>query len=60
MENGKAAVLGEGRYGIVYKAIYGENYVAVKCTARQDKAEHEKIMFELIGSRSDYLLRRRF
>ena len=56
-DNGKATILGEGRYGIVYKAMHGENYVAVKCTERQDKAEHEKIMFNLIGSRSDYLLR---
>jgi len=53
----KPVVLGEGRYGYVYKAMYEEQCVAVKCIEKQEKAEHEKIMFELIGARSDYLLR---
>ena len=53
----KPIVLGEGRYGYVYKAMYEEQCVAVKCIEKQEKAEHEKIMFELIGARSDYLLR---
>lgn len=56
-EEGKPVILGEGRYGFVYKAMYEENCVAVKCIEREDKAEHEKIMFDLIGSRSDNLLR---
>ena len=37
--------------------MYEEQCVAVKCIEREEKAEHEKIMFELIGARSDYLLR---
>ena len=50
-------ILGEGRYGFVYKAMYEENCVAVKCIERDDKAEHERMLFDLIGSRSDHLLR---
>ena len=37
--------------------MYEEQCVAVKCIEREEKAEHKKIMFELIGARSDYLLR---
>ena len=53
----KAVDLGGGRYGRVYKAKYQEQFVAVKCIQHEHKAEHEKIMFDLIGSRSDHLLR---
>jgi len=56
-ENDNPCILGQGRYGFVYKAMYEEQCVAVKCIDREEKAEHEKIMFELIGARSDYLLR---
>jgi len=56
-KNKKPMVLGEGRYGFVYKANYEEQCIAVKCINREEKAEHEKIMFDLIGSRSDNLLR---
>ena len=55
--NDNPCILGQGRYGFVYKAMYEEQCVAVKCIDREEKAEHEKIMFELIGARSDYLLR---
>ncbi|CAG5089958.1 Oidioi.mRNA.OKI2018_I69.PAR.g12415.t1.cds [Oikopleura dioica] len=56
-KNKRPVVLGEGRYGFVYKANYEEQCIAVKCIDREEKAEHEKIMFDLIGSRSDNLLR---
>jgi hypothetical protein len=37
--------------------MYEEQCVAVKCIEREEKAEHEKIMFDLISARSDNLLR---
>ena len=32
---GRPIILGEGRYGYVYKAMYEENCVAVKCIKRK-------------------------
>ena len=41
----------------VFQAKYQEQFVAVKCIQREARAEHEKIMFDLIGSRSEYVIR---